>query len=620
MPPFHLHPMDKNLNILDLHFRPILKPEPRLKLLVELEPRHKAFFGNFADLFRRPPSVTVSSKPGVFWKDVFVYTGVSWWRLFESLLWQALAVVVLFTASKVWTPRVRVMERRELLSHVTYYTPPAAFPALGNTAPEPATHHTDPLDTVRRALRVAPQRKQSIAAPPVLSTSGSRQPTIPQSSHSLPAMPFSATARSQLSAHIETGSIVAPPPTVSLGTAPRASLPQASAVAPSPSLGAVSSGRAIVAPGATVVAPTPILQALPRGLADINIGRSQVVNPSPQLPVHDQHTPGASQATLGGAGAAAVVPPSPSIGRSGSLSGGRMNSLSGAGSEAIPPSPSLKDVRSSIAGGQRGASSAVGSQVVPPTPSIQGIAGSPRGVAGTGSFSSAGPQVVPPSPSAQGAGGSAGGMGRAGSFSSSGSEVVPPSPTVGGTGNSRHGTGLGSLSGESSAVAPPSADAQGAGNSAAAGEAESAGAGTPSSSPQSSAGKQPTPPEELALRLVGLVLALPKSSYFSNYEVFIAERRGAKGQSEFIKLVYEFLPYQRALSQYAQNNTKVFKLRVTRDATCDETLMQMTWPEADPHPQNSADSPGLSANDRNGMLPCYRTTADDYRKALSRRH
>ncbi|GAC1507602.1 MAG: hypothetical protein NVS1B11_09180 [Terriglobales bacterium] len=237
-----------------------------------------------------------------------------------------------------------------------------------------------------------------------------------------------------------------------------------------------------------------------------------------------------------------------------------------------------------------------------------------------GSFSSAAPQVVPPSPSAQGADGSAGGMGRASSFSSNGPEVVPPSPTVGGTGNSRHGTGLGSLSGESSAVAPPAADAQGAGNSDAAGEAESAGAGTSNSSPQPSTGKQIPPPEELALRLVGLVLALPKSSYFSNYEVFIAERRGAKGKSEFIKLVYEFLPYQRALSQYAENNTKVFKLRVTRDATCDETLMQMTWPEADPHPQNSNDSPGLSSDDRNGKLPCYRTTADDYRKALSRRH
>ena len=35
---------------------------------------------------------------------------------------------------------------------------------------------------------------------------------------------------------------------------------------------------------------------------------------------------------------------------------------------------------------------------------------------------------------------------------------------------------------------------------------------------------------EIPLRLIGPVLALPGSSYFSNYEVFIAERKLSKGQ------------------------------------------------------------------------------------------
>jgi hypothetical protein len=126
--------------------------------------------------------------------------------------------------------------------------------------------------------------------------------------------------------------------------------------------------------------------------------------------------------------------------------------------------------------------------------------------------------------------------------------------------------------------------------------------------------------EELSVRLVGLALSLPNSSYFANYEVFIAERRLKNAQSQFIKLVYESLPYQRRLSEYALNSAKVFRLRVRRDVSCDESLLQMTWPEGDPHPgsKDSGDSPGLTANDRNNMLPCYRTTADDYRKALSR--
>jgi hypothetical protein len=125
---------------------------------------------------------------------------------------------------------------------------------------------------------------------------------------------------------------------------------------------------------------------------------------------------------------------------------------------------------------------------------------------------------------------------------------------------------------------------------------------------------------EIPLRLIGPVLALPGSSYFSNYEVFIAERKLSKGQLQLIKLVYVSLPYQRRLSEYGRDNWTVPKLRITRDQSCDESLLQMTWPETDPRPdsQNPADSPALSSKDRNGTLPCYRTTADDYRRALSR--
>ena len=127
--------------------------------------------------------------------------------------------------------------------------------------------------------------------------------------------------------------------------------------------------------------------------------------------------------------------------------------------------------------------------------------------------------------------------------------------------------------------------------------------------------------EEMPLRLIGLAMALPNSTYFSNYEVYIAERRLRKNLTELVKLVYVYLPYQRRLSEYGVDNSKVYKLLVSRDRTCDESLMQMTWPESDPRPDmhNAADSPGLTANDKKGMLPCYRTTADDYRRAISRR-
>jgi hypothetical protein len=126
--------------------------------------------------------------------------------------------------------------------------------------------------------------------------------------------------------------------------------------------------------------------------------------------------------------------------------------------------------------------------------------------------------------------------------------------------------------------------------------------------------------EEMPLRVIGMAMALPTSSFFSNYEVYIAERRLRKDVTQLIKLVYVSLPYQRRLSEYGVDNSKIFKLLVSRDRSCDESLMQMTWPETDPHPdtQNAADNPALSSDDRKSMLPCYRTTADDYRKALSR--
>jgi hypothetical protein len=122
---------------------------------------------------------------------------------------------------------------------------------------------------------------------------------------------------------------------------------------------------------------------------------------------------------------------------------------------------------------------------------------------------------------------------------------------------------------------------------------------------------------DLPLRLVALATALPVSSYFANYEVFIAERQVRQNQSELIKLVYVSLPYQRRLTEYGLDTSKVYKLRVTRDATCDESLLNITMPEAEDASRDRPSGPS-SASDRNNLLPCYRTTADDYRKALSR--
>lgn len=122
--------------------------------------------------------------------------------------------------------------------------------------------------------------------------------------------------------------------------------------------------------------------------------------------------------------------------------------------------------------------------------------------------------------------------------------------------------------------------------------------------------------KELNVNFIGLALALPSSSYFPSHEVFIAENRLSRSQSRLIKLVYEFLPYQTRLSDYGPDYPAIDKLRVTRDPSCDETLVQVlssantpSWPHPERLPQAFKNSAAQART-----LECYRTTADDYRR------
>src|SRR5215469_8724067 len=81
--------------------------------------------------------------------------------------------------------------------------------------------------------------------------------------------------------------------------------------------------------------------------------------------------------------------------------------------------------------------------------------------------------------------------------------------------------------------------------------------------------------EPIEVRLIALAVAYPRSSFFSNDEVFVAEQELAKEESRFIKLVYDFLPYQSPLSSYGLDYALVHKVTAVRDATCDESLWEM---------------------------------------------
>ena len=601
-----------------------LKAEPRLKLLLELEPAHCVFFRNLADilLFRSPPPIATTSRPAPFWSDVFVYSGVPWWWLLGSMLWHVLAVVAVWSLSQVWALQEHPQQRRTFhQSYVSYYTPPQSFPALGSSRSRVGARSKEQRESAHRPLIwVAQERTQSILTPPDIKLTEPGRPNIVASNPVPPAMPLSATRRSQLTVPAGPTLVVAPAPDVNQVTARRLGLPQASVVAPAPGVEAVSGRRAITAPNAVVVAPPPTLQGSIAKVGNINIGHSEVVAPSPRLPMQEQRAiSGMAQATLGSP-ATSVVPPPPTVKRSGTLADGRVSSPSSAGLQVVPPAPSVQGVSNSTGGGRVSSLSGTSLHVVPPPPSVED-AGNSTGGGRLSSLSRAGSQVVPPPPSVEDAAGNPAGGGRVSSLSSGGSQVVPPPPSVQNVGNSTRGGGVSSLSGAGLHVVPPPPAVEGAGSSAGSGHLPAIDIPPAVAPPAPPVIDNPRGPatQELPVRVIGLALALPSSSYFSNYEVFIAERQLSKDESQLIKLVYVSLPYQRRLSEYGLDNSRVYKLRVTRDPTCDETLLQMTWPETDPRPgsQYSTDSPALSPSDRNGMLPCYRTTADDYRRALS---
>ena len=573
----------------------------RLKLLIELEPAHRVFFRNLGDilLFRSTPPITTTSSPASFWGDVFVYSSVPWSRFLESMLCHMIAVVVVLILSQEWKHQVQPQQRRAFdKSDVIYYTPSQTFPALGSNQSRVGLRPKRQPDSAREpSIRVASEHAPRMISAPNIKLTGPPRPKIVFSNPALPAMPLSATGRSRLTVPAGPTSVVAPPPDLRQAMARRAGLFQASVVAPSPNVATTSLGRAttgaIAVPHQTVIAPPPTIQASIHKVGDINIGQSQVVAPSPRLPIDEQRALwGTARGTLGSRSATSVVPPPPTVQPTGTLADGRAGSLSTAGFEVVPPPPSVQGAGNSSAGRR------------------------------VSSLSGTGFEAIPPAPSVQEAGNSWGG-GRASSVSGPGFEAIPPAPSVQEAGNSSEGRRASSLSGtdfEGGALAPSAHDD---GNSAPGGQLMAKNIHPTIAPPPRPVIDKPREPatEELPVRVIGLALVLPNSSYFSNYEVFIAEKRLGKDESELIKLVYVSFPYQRRLSEYGVDNSKVYKLRVRRDPTCDETLLDITWPQIDPaHPdsRNFVGPPALSPNDRNSTLPCYRTTADDYRRALSR--
>jgi hypothetical protein len=634
--------MEKGLGLLSSERRVHIKVVPRLKLLPEIEPRYRVFLRNLADLIllRYEPPFVTTTRPAPFWNDVFVDSRIPWTSFLESMVWHILLVATIWAASHGYAalkgPQAISQFQR---SSVTYYTPSETFPAIGSrpTALPPKPRKNSAPTPRQPALAVKPEQPHGLVTPPDLRLKTSGLPNVAGSSAALPAVPLAATEGSRLAGSLGGVTVVAPPPEMSAAMGRNSGLGGMAGggiVAPAPEIGSMGAGPRRIEGGSTgtaVVGPPPTVQGTGRQLGDLNIGHSDVVAPAPSLPVHEQSTFGGQMRGAFGSSGPGVVPPPPSVETSGvgGLGGsGRSTSSLGSGGVRVVAPPVSMEGTGGVGPGGRGRSltgppgGAV--QVVPPPPSIQGLGnGSGAGNGnGRGIGSGGGMQVVPPPPSVQGMGGgtgSGGGGNGNGTGSGIGTGLGGLPPAVAGNGGPGSGTGTGPGNGSGAPGGSPNGNnASGAGGPGGGG---SGGGVEPGATAQNGPDIPSAAPMDVPLRIIGLVMALPTSNYFSNYEVFVAERRLKDGSAQLIKLVYVSLPYQKRLSEYGLNNAKIYKLRVTRDASCDESLLQMTWGDTNQNQVAQGGSDSQSAqNNKGSLLPCYRTTADDYRKALSHSH
>jgi len=588
---------------------PARPPSPQTtppNLLLEHEPAHRVFLDNLIELVHPPRSapLKLTSRPARFWPDVFVPAQLPWEQFLQSMLLQLMMVATLLAILQFGIARPRLVNRDQLSfnkSNIIYYLPSEYLPLVKK---ENTSLPTRPILTYRqqRPFPVRPESHRpaqaSIAPPEIhLKQDLRMDPVVPRNS-TLPAVPFSATVRNQMTAPATIIAAVAPPPDIS-------GLSRAQHLTP-------------VAPA--VIKPAPALPDSIHHLANLSLGQLQVVGPAPGIPVHEHGVSfGIAQRSVSTT-PALVVPPAPSVG---ALKNARERISSGSDGpvRVVPPAPAVQLAGNYLGGGAGGKVTAV----VPPPPAVSGFARS--GSHYVNALTGAGSQVVPPAPSVT----STATYASRGAAGIANPAAVPPAPLTEHLGYPADQRVKFVRAGDLP-IAAPRAPNPTFGNTGKGAATIAMASGLPggllpgeitSGNTHTLADQNDLPePKDLDVNFVGPALVLPASSYFLSYEVFIAEERLPRHQSRLIKLVYDFLPYQPRLSDYGPNYPAIENLRATRDPSCDETLMQVESSTKTVH-WSQADRALLSSKavkQRQSSLPCYRTTADDYRRARARQH
>jgi protein TonB len=304
-----------------------------LKLLVELEPRYRAFWSSVSAALRLVRR-SQASDAGL-WRDVFVRRGLPWGRFLESAVLHAGAFALIWMVSlasfrQQSIPVDPAFDRSSLIT----YSPEEYLPPLDTGVTDPAPPDKgDPEYAKQPILSVPPEadnRRQTIVAPPDIRLNRDVPlPNIIAMSAPAPVVPIEATRAPLNRLAAPETQVVAPAP--QLETAQnrvvRSALTSA-VIAPPPEVTS-SRTRGMAGPDASVVEPPPDVTRSTVGRAGaLNIGTSQVVAPAPQLTVAEQHTlTGRGTGGLPAGGVEPVAPP-PSVGGvGGSRASGRLIAL-----------------------------------------------------------------------------------------------------------------------------------------------------------------------------------------------------------------------------------------------------------------------------------------------------
>ena len=380
----------------------IEQPAPVLRILVELPSWRSDFLENLRDFVSpRPlPPLELRSAPAPFWADVFVTRPLPWNRFLQSGVGHVIVFGLLIALTRFFALQPQVVARPSFDDSRVVYQ---------------ATEYLPPLDT-RSAHARRRKADRSLSQATLSEQDSSRQPII--------SVPREADNHAQT---------IVTPPNVKLKRdvalpnivdwsdqmqKPRLAIPPApltlaadiarvgphlenSVVTPPPDAVHVALRRNSTALETSVVAPPPSVEtASTRVVGDLNIGRSSVIAPAPQLAVSEQRSRSRSSSSGAGLGAPQAVPPPPSVsaGSSGESFGGRgrviaLNLHPAVGGPPNPPQGNRRGAFAATPEGQpaasgsgkenSGGSTRKGSGDLPAGLYVGSAAGKPSPVAGT---------------------------------------------------------------------------------------------------------------------------------------------------------------------------------------------------------------------------------------------